>query len=118
MQEEEAGPPVVVGGGAASPSGETAPRTPRGVLSVCGGRGAAGSTATSRDAPTRSPLAPAPARAPARPAPALAPVVHIQKGPLSSCGARPAGGAVRRCAPSPLPVSSEEEEYKDDVDAS
>ena len=118
MQEEEAGPPVVIGGRAASPSEEAAPCTPRGVLSVHGGRDAAGGTATSRGAPTCAPPAPAPARAPARPAPALAPVVRIQRGSLPSCGARPAGGAVCRRAPSPLPVSSGEEEYKDDVDAS
>ena len=118
MQEEEAGPPVVIGGGAAAPSGGATPRTPRGVPSVCDRRGAAGGTATSRDALTRAPPAPAPSRVPARPTPAPAPVVHIQRGPFPSRGAHSAGGAVCRRAPSPLPVSSREKEYKDDVDAS
>ena len=114
MQEEETGPPVVIGGGAAAPSGGAAPCTPRGVPSVRGGRGATCGTAASRGAPTLA--APAPSRAPFCPAPAPAPVVHIQRGPFPSRGARPAGGAVRRRAPSPLSVSSGKEEYEDNVD--
>ena len=115
MQDEEAGPPVVVGGGAAAPFGGAAPRTPRGVASVYGGRGAAGGTAASRGAPARALPAPAPARVPTRLAPAPALVVRVPREPLPTRGALPAGGAVCRHAPSPLPVSSGEKEYEDDV---
>ena len=114
MQEEETGPPVVIDGGAAALSEGAVPCTPRGVPSVRGGRGATGGTAASRGAPARS--APAPACALVCPAPAPAPVVRIQRGPFPSRGARSAGGAVRRRALSPLPVSSGKEEYEDNVD--
>ena len=119
MQEEEAGHPVVVGGVAAAPSGGAVPCTPRGVLSVCGRRGAAGGTAASRGALARA--SPAPARALVRPASASAPVVCIQRGPFPSCGAHPRevarprksiGGSARDA----LVVSGGEEEYEDDVD--
>ena len=116
MQEEEAGPPVVIGGGAALPFGGAVSYMPRGVPSVCAGRGAAGGTAASHGAPAR--IAPAPARAPVCPAPAPGLVVCIQRGSLPSCEARPARDAVRRRAPSPLPVNSGKKEYEDDVDIS